>query len=176
MCNTKFIGLISSFRNGDDSAFFEMEKEFKRLIKVYSKQNDDWEQEQILFFIELLKNINLDKFKKDNTISIHKYIAVCIRNKYIKISKNEQLNTHNFYDEDILKYFFVHHDNINSKIELQDILNRLSLKQKEVIVYHYVYGYSVAEIGKLLKISRVATNRLKNRGLEKLKELVGEDK
>ena len=175
MCNTKLIELISLFRSSDDFAFFEIYKEFEKLIKVYSKQNEDWEQELKVFFIELLKRkIDLAKFDEDDSISIHKYIAVCLRNEYILISKNQQSYTQNTYQEDYVDIFFVYHDNINQKIELQDILKRLSLKQREVIICHFIYGYSIAEIGGLLKISRNAVNRLKNRGFEKLKELIGE--
>lgn len=175
MCNTKLIKLILLFRNGEDNSFFAIYKEFEKLIKVYSKQNEDWEQELTVFFIELLKTIDLSKFQKDDTISIHKYIAVSIRNKYIAISKNTQLYTQNIYDEDFFEVFFVYHDKSNQKIEVQDMFNRLPLKQRNVTIYHFIYGYSIAEISKLLKISRNATNNLKIRGLKKLKEMVGED-
>ena len=139
MCNAKLMELISLFRNGEDNSFFAIYKEFEKLIKVYSKQNEDQEQELTVFFVELLQTIDLSKFQKDDTISIHKYIAVSIRNKYIAISKKSQVDTQNIYDEDSLEVFFVYHDNCNLKIELQDILKKLPPKQKEVIVYHYIW-------------------------------------
>ncbi len=45
-------------------------------------------------------------------------------------------------------------------------------KQKSVLIYKYVYGYSDCEIACALGITRQAVNGLKNRALTVLKELL----
>ena len=51
-----------------------------------------------------------------------------------------------------------------------ELLKKLSIIQKRVIVYKYLEGYSDIEISKILKISRQAVNKLKNRGLENIRK------
>ena len=55
-------------------------------------------------------------------------------------------------------------------LSVEDMLNCLSQKQKLIMIYKYIYGYSDIEISMLLNISRQAVNRLKNRAITTLKE------
>ena len=67
------------------TAFTLIFEEFKKLINFYGAKlcYEDAVPELTLFLIELLYEINLDRFPDDNQEDIHKYIAACIKNKYI---------------------------------------------------------------------------------------------
>ena len=95
------------------------------------------------------------------------YIAVCLRNKYIAFScQNENFKkvsrwapSETTFAEDFSKRTF-----------LKDALKYLTPKQRTVITLKYIYDYSDAEIALNLNISRQAVNRIKNRAIEVLRE------
>ena len=54
--------------------------------------------------------------------------------------------------------------------ELFDVLQKLPDKYKDVIILHYLEGYSVEEVAKMLELSASATKMRLKRGREFLKE------
>ncbi len=170
MCNRCLKVLIEKFKKQDMTVFETLYDVFKRLIMFYSQKlhYDDAAGDLTLFFIELLYQLDLSKFESDDSISIKKYIAVSIKNRYIALSVNKD------------RYFkFSNNLHENSDGYLPDFEDRFSLlesirglseKQKMIVVYKYIYGYSDFEISVLLGISRQAVNRLKNRALISLRE------
>ena len=144
-----------------------MYAEYIKLINFYSviRGDEDANQELTVFLLELLYNVQLSKFNDDTSESLHRYIVVCIRNKYISLSKEKQINEKN------ITLFYESQDKFSDYAEttvfLKDWLDRLSVKQRLIKIYRY---YSDAEIAQQLKISRQAVCRLKNRGLENLKK------
>ena len=144
----------------------------------------DSKQELTLFLFELIRKIDVSKFPTDDSDTLNRYICVSLRNKCITLAKenyNELNHRIQFEDEveevGILEQAFLKLDvqkNIQfetiQSVELEEALNGLSPKQKDVIVYKYIYGFSDVEIGKMFNISRMAVNRLKNRAFEILKE------
>ena len=144
----------------------------------------DCKQELTLFLLELIRNIDVSKFPTDDSDTPNRYICVALRNKYIALSKqnqNEFKHRIQFEDEveevSVLEQAFLKLDIQKDiefeqiiSVELEEALNGLSPKQKDVIVYKYIYGFSDAEIGEIFNISRQAINKLKNRAFETLKE------
>lgn len=162
MYNYTLMNLISNFQKGDEFCF-EIYKVFEKLIMVYSKQDEDMKQELTLFLIELLRNINLSKFVMDDSINLQKYIAVCLKNKYIAILKENNKHIQNVITVDISECIFPHFDNTN--VILDDALNYLTSPQRKVIVY-YLHKYTISEISQMLGISRQAVNQMKNRSFK----------
>lgn len=140
---------------------------FKNLILFYSSKikDEDAQSELNLFFIELLYSIDLDRFPPDISDGLSRYIAVAIKNQYIKISKINQ--TYNSISINLFNEIAYYDKNHNC--ELFDAIKILSPKQRAVIIFKYIYGYSDFEISVNLNISRQAVNRLKNRALSILK-------
>ncbi len=162
--------LIINFRKGDMQAFTSIYSGFEKLIDYYSNKigDEDSRQELIIFFIETLYNTELSVFGDDRKDGLNRYISVSIRNKYISLSKkrqNENLCFMPFYD-----YYACYQDNIDI-IFIKEMLNRLSYKQRAIIVYKYIYGYSDIELSRILGVSRQAVNRLKNRAIETIREM-----
>lgn len=168
MENGMLIGLIEKFRKGDMSAFAVIYEGYKKLIIYYSKKlgGEDYKQELTLFFIELLYDIEIERFKYYSAAALHNYIAVALRNKYIALSKEQQkydIFLHNTFEKD-----FICNTSPSKNLELKEFLKLLSKRQQAVITYKYIYGYSEKEISDFLNVSVQAVNRLKNRALASL--------
>lgn len=171
MCNRCLKTLIERFKKQDMTVFEPLYDVFKRLIMFYSKKlyYDDAAGDLTLFFIELLYQLDLSKFMADDSISIKKYIAVAIRNQYISLSVNK--DRHSNLSNKLYENSDGYLPNFEDRYSLVESIKGLSEKQKMIIVYKYIYGYSDFEIAILLGISRQAVNRLKNRALISLREV-----
>lgn len=173
MTNLRLIKLISEFKSGNMNSFPIIYDAFKKLILFYSAKLGDEDAlcELNLFFIELLYSLDLDKFPCDFSDGLSRYIAVGLKNKYLKISKLNQkykFVSLNLFDESA--YYDEYYTN-----ELLEAIKLLSPKQGAVIILKYIYGYSDFEISVNLNISRQAVNRLKNRALSVLKSELSKD-
>lgn len=159
--------LVEDFKGGDMGAFPQIYGEFERLIYHYSKKLDseDVRQELTLFLIELLYKIEVSSSE-----GIKKYIAVCLRNKYIYLSKQKQLGF-SLIDK-VAENYDTYCDFCEDTVLLKELISKLPIKQREVIVYKYIYSYSDIEIAEIMNISRQAVNRIKNRALCGLREYI----
>lgn len=160
--------LIQNFLKQDMSAFAIIYKEFEALMILYSNRlgGEDYLQELTVFLLELLYGINIYEF--ENSEQIKRYIAVSIRNKYIALSKDKQ-KYENFHCNSTENVFYCN-STAEDTVDMTDMLKSLSARQRVIIVYKYIYGYSDIELALLLGISRQAVNRLKNRAVETMQE------
>lgn len=171
MQNLSFKMLIGKFKKHDMSAFSLIYDEYKRLLQFYSSKvgGEDAQQELTVFLVELLYGIDISRFEGDTSTSLARYVAVCLRNKYIEISKREQRCKsfeNQFFENEGFPDNFEH-------LEISEAIKQLTPKQRLVIILKYIYGYSDNEIGASLNISRQAVNRLLNRALEDLRSYFG---
>lgn len=170
MCNSVLIEIIKNLKNGDKSSFETINKEFIGLIVFFSKKigGEDSLAELTAFLFELLLGIEPDNFKYDNSQTLKRYIAVSLRNRYIALSKEKQKyeKTELGLLDDGIKYSA----SLEDSIMIKDMLRLLSEKQRLIVTYKYIYGYSDIEIAEIMNISRQAVNRLKNRSISILRE------
>lgn len=151
------------------NAFTAIYEQYKKLILFYSSKvgDDDTLQELNIFLIELLYDIDISIFDDSSKNGIHKYIAVSLRNQYLKISRNKS---------DYAKLYCELYENeikcslSEENLFIDEVLRNLSDRQRLIILYKYVYNYTDSEIAFMLSISRQAVNRLKNRALSVLRE------
>ncbi len=169
--------LILKIKEQDMTAFPLVFDEFKRLINFYGAKlcYEDAASELTLFLIELLYEINITRFPDDNGEDIHKYIAASIKNKYIALSRAKLQNT--IFENELWEECCGYVEDFDNSFCFAQGIGCLSGVQRRIILYHYVYGYSIAEIAKRMGITRQAVNRTKNQALVNLRrELgVGED-
>ncbi len=169
MENSCLLSLLGKFRKGDMSVFPVIFSEFEGLIHHYARKSDaeDTAEELSVFFLELMYKLDISRFIGAKGDGLSRYIAVCLRNKYIAFScQNENFKkvsrwapSETTFAEDFSKRTF-----------LKDALKYLTPKQRTVITLKYIYDYSDAEIALNLNISRQAVNRIKNRAIEVLRE------
>lgn len=148
-----------------------LDEDFGKLIKHYARKCEDpcereaMEAELWAFLYDLVN--------AGRAIS-QRYVAVAIRNRFIRVSKEnqKQRDTEAEFDD---SYIGGVNDSFVEEIEMRDLLDKLGIKQREVIVLHHVCGLSFDEIAKKRGCTRQSTTGLNNRGLKKLKEILETD-
>ena len=164
MKNEELTELVCRVREGDGKAFSTFMALFEKLISCYSWRVDgeDTRQELIVFLLELLQTLDVRRFPPDGTDGLQRYLAVSLRNHYIYLSKKKQR---------ILEEADKHINTVAAEwlpeesLLLQGALSALSEKQRRILIYRSVCGYSDQEIAEQLFISRQAVNRLYRRAL-----------
>lgn len=170
MENCCLIALIEKFKKRDMSSFLVIFSEFEKLIYFYAARLDgeDAFQELTAFLLELLYKIDVSAFKRNNSDNLKRYIAASIGYKYIALVKlrSRIVNaSYNLFEDTISESFDFFENGI-----LKDAISMLPPRQKQIIIYKYIYDYSDIEIAAHLKITRQAVNRLKNRAMENLRK------
>ena len=61
-----------------------------------------------------------------------------------------------------------HYNDISEQIDLVNYINQLGERERNVLIRRYLMGYTDAEIGDQLQISRQAVCKMKNKALRKL--------
>lgn len=160
--------LIDLIQNNQEEAY----KSFEKLIDFYSRklEYEDAVGELSLFFFELINGIDLNKFNTDNTDGLSRYIKTSLKHKYIALSKQRQAEE--FLLCELNENTTGITVNFETKQKLKYLLSLLTQKQRTILYYRYFYLLSCAEIAKLLGISRQAVNRLENRAIKFLREIM----
>ena len=115
--------------------------------------------------VELLVNL----VNSDKELS-NRYVAVALRNEYIRLSKAEQKRA-----EVSAEYGENHgatNPDIDLKIDIKAALFKLSDKERTSVLMRYFWGFSVVEIAALNGVSRQAENRRLKIALDKLRDLL----
>lgn len=137
--------------------FYEENAQFSGLIRHYARKLGEVHSEGDLWgFLYLVKNKTKNAFPD-------RYYAVCLRNEYLRLSK-EKNNFSPFFDRGKAIENFVE----DTKLSVKFALEKLLPKEAQIIRLHYIGGYSIDEIGKLKNVSRQSVNQAKNRALRKL--------
>ncbi|MBQ2286103.1 MAG: sigma-70 family RNA polymerase sigma factor [Clostridia bacterium] len=174
MNNRELIKIVKEIKNQNMTHFGEMYAVFDRLIKVYGAriEFEDAVEELTVFLLELIYDIDIDRFKPDNSDALCRYIAVSLRNKYIILSK--KADRHILESCELLDYSGAEYSEQDTKIALADGLRLLSDRQRQAVVARYIYGFSDAEIAEKLNITRQAVHGLELRALSILRRYYGE--
>ncbi|MBO5358707.1 MAG: sigma-70 family RNA polymerase sigma factor [Clostridia bacterium] len=170
MQNFLLKSLVKRVKNQDMSAFPLVFDEFKKLISFYAAKlhYEDASSELTLFLIELMYNIRLSKFPDDDGDDLKRYIAVSIKNRYITLltarAKSQSLC------ENLLEGCCGCNEELDDRFCFAQGMEQLNKMQKIIVIYHFIYGYSIAEIAARFNISRQAVNKTKNQALAILRE------
>ena len=132
--------------------------------RVPIQEREDYKADMTLFFIELLHNMDIDAIGNDENLK--RYIAVSLKFFYYQANKkiNRTILMYTDFDES-----YMLGDSKRVFYNLEDVLDELPFKQRQVIIWKYFYGFSDTEISSFLNISRQAVCRLKNRALNTLR-------
>lgn len=140
-------------------SFFEENSHFSRLIRHYARKlRDPHAEGEFWSFLWIVKNITIGKPDR--------YYAVCLRNEYIRLSKEE------CRADLVAEIGRGSYEKPDTKIDLSIALKKLPKGQAEIIQLYFDNGFSVAEIADFQHISRQAVNRTKKRALAKLSNLL----
>ena len=171
MLNREFVFYITRYRKGDENAVLPLLKEFEGLIYHYKAKSgiEDICEELTAFLLELFQKINLNLFPDPEGDGINRYIAVSIGHKFVAISKeHKKIQIFVTVTERDMGYT----PDLCQEEILRETLSVLTPRQRDVILYKYIYRYSDTEIAEILDISRQALNQIKNRSVKILREAV----
>jgi RNA polymerase sigma factor (sigma-70 family) len=162
--------LTKKSQTGCQESMLAIIVKFTPLINKYCRKlnYDGAETDLIITLIETIKYI-----QKNDIISSEKqivgYIATSIKNKYIQLSKKHGNIIKTELPLDFDKNHTLHVD-IYDNILIYELLDNLTVLQREVITKKFIKDMSDVEIAKSLNISRQAVNKIKCRALKKLKD------
>lgn len=152
--------LTTKGQEGNQEAIMAIIEKFSPLIKKYNRKlnYDGADIDLTIALIEVIKAIPIsknDNFKKEEQIT--GYISICLKNKYIQLSKKYgRISTMELplYIEDIqdLNYSFEDH------VFVDELLDKLTALQRDVINKKYIKNMSNVEIAKELHL-RIQENR-----------------
>lgn len=171
--------LVEKAQLEDKDAMQELINRFQPLLRKYARKlgYDDAYEDCLLFFIELIKNMNLQRLKDRNDQAAVAYIRVSVVNFYKKrickiIEEEREIAFSELTDEQ--RYYIevrtARQDEVNVFTEL-GIDKFLSKEELMVIYLVYAQGYTTAEIARKKHKSRQTINQLKQRTLSKLKKI-----
>ncbi len=148
--------------------------QFEPLIKSYSFKlgYEDAYPDMVLFFIQMINEMDLNKFKvKEDKVFIH-YFKIAIKNKYLKKKSElyqEYIKIADYIDDtDLAQKVFIEDE--YSKLLFDDLENILNKIHYEIIYLIYYQKYSVEEIAQMKNVSRQYINKKKNEALNILEK------
>lgn len=169
--------LIDKIQKGNKAKIIDILKIFQNQIIFYSKKanSEDIKQDLYVFLLNLINTINLNKMHNINDNTLISYISHSIKFYFYKRFK-QQYTLYNTkltfldeinYDENIT----ILEDETFSDLEFINLLKDLTVKEQNVIIQKYKYGFSTSEIAKKNNVSVQAVYKLEKNALKKLKKL-----
>lgn len=169
--------LIMSAQTGDKQSMLDLIEKFSPIIKKYGHKLDpeDGVNEITLFFIELIHQFNFSKLKSGSDGVIVSYIEKCVIHFYIKARKG-MYNDRTLYWDELPEKSKAKIELIScqpgSSLDLAFPLQKLTEKERLVIIQIYEFGFTSAEIAKHLRVSRQNVNQIKKRAEAKIRVLL----
>lgn len=140
---------------------------FTDLIDFYAGKSavEDMKSDLMLFLLELISA---------NRAISRRYVAVAVRNQFIRISKAElaRRNTEVPYNGEICGQIY-YTENI---IDMKNALSKLPDKQRKTLILHRVNGLSFEELAKKHGTTRQAQYRLEKRAAINARRLLSGEK
>lgn len=169
--------LLCNSQKGDKDSTRDLFLDFYPTIKKLSKKinYEEAETDLIISFLEFIKKINTEKFFYKNNKEIAKFINVFLKNKSVDFFRKYVLKQEEFVEinYDLLKD--ASNLDLNSNIFISELVQKLPLRQRQVIIKKFILEFSDIEIAEQLQISRQAVNSIKRRALNRLKKILIND-
>lgn len=172
--------IILSAQNSDESSMMELITFFEPVIRKYTKlmnYDEDCRSELIMYFIELIRSLNLTKFRVLNNYTLINYIKQSLYHHYILISSGirKKRKYENSYDsESITEWLGADYESTDKINDMMiDDMMKEHLTDREYICVKLIVidCLSSNEAAKLLGITKQSANEAKLRALRKLKLL-----
>lgn len=152
---------VNRVKGGDSKSLEELICIFNPIINKYARLlcGEDTKQDLIVFLITLINKIRIDNpnFEEDKVIL--GYISKSIKHEYIRLSKEYTKNSIKKTELNLDLVVKVEDD--NSLIEVLDLINQLSDKQREVIKFIFIDCNNINDVAMKMSISRQAVNQIK---------------
>lgn len=166
------------FKAGDESSLIYIYRNYYGLLFNYGCQVlseketvQDCIQELFIYLID-------NKSKLGNVRSIKAYLIVSLRRRLLK-SVNKSGRTISIREEDSFAIEFIENSTPLLSIiakekaeQIQNVLNRLSVQQREIILLYFYEGFSYIEISEVMEIKVKSARELIYRAIKKIQILL----
>lgn len=171
--------LLVEVQQGDKEAMLELINRFQPLLKKYARKlgYDDAYEDCLLFFIELIKTVDLKKLNTLNDPAITSYIKVSVTHFYGKKVRKALEEEREIAFSELTEEQRYYIEAKTAKQDEQDFFTELGVdrllnpNEKKILYLVYANGYTIAEIARKFHKSRQTVNQLKMRTLKKLRKL-----
>lgn len=157
--NEKFMDILSCFN-------------VKIKFLSYKLKYPEAETDLIIYLFELLKTLNIKRFKEDKEILA--YVNTCLKNKSIYLHNKNNNYTDKVAltpENEILDYININEQTSDySNVFFKNLISTLKPKYRKIIFYKFYLQLSDIEISKIFNISRQAVNKNKRKALKDLKK------
>ena len=157
--------------NNNNNSLSKLILEFEPIINNICKglPYPEAKSDLYIFLINLSKNINTEKYCKDNILRWT--FIKSLKHKKIDLFRKNILKSIK-YTELITDITSTSLNEFESIIEIKDLISLLSKKEQKIIIDKFFYNRPDVEIANELSISRQAVNKTKNKALKTLKILL----
>lgn len=161
---------ITDAHSQDKDAMEELLIAFYPLIKKYARKlsYEDAEQDLVLFFIELVNFLPVEKFQQGEEGQIVSYIQKAVIHQYYKLDKKNRNYDLYWEDSGMEPAEDIASNEANGELSL--LFQCLSEKQRRVLELRIYHQFSDSQIGEMLGISRQAVYKDRKNAIKKLKE------
>ena len=176
--------LLARAQQGEEEAMLELVGKFQPLLWKYATKlrYDDAYEDCRLFFIELVKTMDLKRLNDQKDQTAIADIKVSVKNFYCKkickiLERRREIAFSELTEEQRYGIEAEMSETDETDFFLEFGIDRLLNEQEQRVLYLvYAQGYTTAEIARNYHKSRQAVNQLKRRTLKKLREIYGEVK
>ena len=163
--------LIQRSQLGDKDSLLNIINRFKPLISKLTRKlsYEEAETDLIILFIQIIQSLKLDKFNEFSQGELIAYLHNSLSNRCIDLFRKYVFKK--FEDLELNLDILQIEIDMDTKVFVDELLslNALTKNQREILKLSYLYEYSDAEIAELIKISRQAVNRTRNRGIQSIR-------
>lgn len=177
------VSKISQAQNNNSKALEELIVQFSPLLRKYAsflKDEDAFFDLQV-DFIGVVMQINPSAFSSVTDYPLLSYIEKCVRNSYIKYSKQRCKCVSEIHYEDFTDCEKIKFDSLLSILDqhqalfFNEIKNIISFEAFDIIVKHYIFEKPIQDIANEYGTSRQNINKIKNNALKKLRFYLGQN-
>lgn len=156
--------------------------EQKMFMTAYSILQNHHQAEDAIqdAFIKLSKHLN--KLSDITSKKSRNYILATIKDVSIDMYRNNKRNSQHYFstEEENLDFIIENHSinetiQVENEIDVRNMINKLPLTYREIIMDYYYKELSIKEIAFALKISEAATRKRLQRAVATLKDMTGDD-
>ena len=167
--------LIRSAQAGNQNDMLLLIQKFAPILKKYGGQlkREDGINDMVLYFIELIYQVDTEKMASTCDGALVNYIAKCIYRFFLKLSEKAHADSCVLLFEDLPEpqkaSLAATSFNDDTPFEWVIPINYLTENERMIIDLIYKQGYSSAEIANQLGINRQSVNQTKKRAEAKIR-------
>lgn len=166
---------LKEAQTGEELATCYIIERFRPLLKKYARQlsYDCAETDLVISLIEKIQKMDLTEFRNCSDGAVVNYMVRFLTSKKIDIYRKKTASQIEECHIDAEQLPFVDDCiSIEDQFCWKSLLLSVPEKYREVLIRRYLLGYSVAEIGTQMGLSRQSVNKINHKALHLLKERI----